>query len=169
MHSARSTVFSALMCALTAILAQISIPVGVTAVTLQTFSVSLAGYLLGARAGALSMLSYLLLGACGVPVFSLFTGGIGILLGPTGGFLLAFPLMALICGLSRRSGVFRQTAAGLAGLLIVYIIGTAHMCLVSGFEPGEALAAGVAPFVLKDVLSIAGAVGAGRTISGRIR
>ena len=89
-----------LMAAVTAIMAQIAIPMpqGVP-MTLQTFAVTLAGIILGSKRGAISMLIYLLLGAVGLPVFSGFRGGLGMLVGPTGGFLISFPIMAFIIGL----------------------------------------------------------------------
>ena len=88
----------ALFAALTAILSQIAIPIGPVPINLATFSVFFAGALLGAKAGALSQLVYLLLGIVGLPVFSMFRGGPGVLLGPTGGYLAGYVLAAFLVG-----------------------------------------------------------------------
>jgi len=98
-----------LFVALIAAFAQIAVPMpaGVP-FTLQTLAVMLAGCVLGARRGTLCAVVYVLLGACGVPVFRAFSGGPAILLGPTGGFLFSFPLLALFSGLGARAA---QTAA----------------------------------------------------------
>ena len=81
------------------LLAQISIPLpGGVPITLQTFGVALVGYLYGARASFQILLAYLLLGVCGLPVFSGLSGGLTHLIGPTGGFLWGFfPLAGLCC------------------------------------------------------------------------
>ena len=154
----------ALMAALTAIMAQIAIPMpsGVP-MTLQTLAVTLAGVILGAKGGALSMLVYLLLGAVGVPVFSEFCGGLGILVGPTGGFLISFPLMAFIVGLGvpqERSSSGASTGDGknnlhsirfwgflIAGTTVNYIVGTAIFCLSTGASLSAGVAACVLPFI----------------------
>ena len=82
-----------LMAAVTVIMAQIAIPMpaGIP-MTLQTLAVTLAGVILGSKRGAISMLVYLLLGAVGLPVFSGFRGGFAMFVGPTGGFLISFPI-----------------------------------------------------------------------------
>ena len=92
----RDMVLCAVMAAVTAVCAQISIPMpsGVP-VTLQTFAVPLTGYLLGMKYGLISVAVYILLGAAGVPVFTGFRGGIGTIAGPTGGFIVGFLLMVI--------------------------------------------------------------------------
>jgi biotin transport system substrate-specific component len=94
-----------LFAAMIAVCAQVSIPMlyGVP-MTLQTFAVPLAGVALGARKGALAASAYVALGMAGVPVFAGFAGGIGIIFGRTGGFILSFPLMALAAGIGAGKG-----------------------------------------------------------------
>ena len=94
-------ILTALFAALTAVGAWISIPLPFTTVpiTLATMGASLAGALLGPWYGSLSMIIYLLLGAVGAPVFHNMTGGLGILTGPTGGYLIGYITSALLCGL----------------------------------------------------------------------
>ncbi len=162
----REMVLAALMSALTALLSVFSIPVGPTALTLQTFSAALAGYVLGGRTGCLAVIGYLMLGMCGLPVFSGMTGGPGVLLGPTGGFLLGFPAMAWLCGRGGRGPI--AAAAGLGGLAVVYIIGTVWMAAAAGMSIGQSAAVGVVPFIVKDILSVAGAYWLGKVVRRRI-
>src|ERR687897_3048574 len=91
---------SALMAAVTAVAAQIAVPLPFSPVpfTLQVLAVILSGLLLGPRYGALAQAIYLLIGAVGVPVFAQFKGGLGVLLGPTGGYLLSYPIAAAVAG-----------------------------------------------------------------------
>lgn len=159
---------AALMCALTVMLSAVSVPVGPTALTLQTFAAALAGYVLGGRTGCFAVTGYLMLGLCGLPVFSGMTGGPGVLMGPTGGFLLSFPAMAWLCGLGGGGGMLRAAAAGMAGLAVVYIMGTGWMAAAAGMSIARAAAVGVAPFIMKDVLSVAGACLLGRVVRRRI-
>ena len=93
---------TALMAAVTAVAAQIAIPLPFSPVpfTLQVLAVILSGLLLGSRYGALAQAIYVLVGAVGVPVFAQFSGGLGVVLGPTGGYLLSYPLAAAIAGLA---------------------------------------------------------------------
>jgi biotin transport system substrate-specific component len=90
--------------ALIAVCAWLSVPVGQIAVTMQTFGVFLTLLLMGGKKGTLACGVYLLLGAVGLPVFSGFQGGPGVLLGPTGGYLLGFLLLALCYWLLQKAG-----------------------------------------------------------------
>ena len=93
-------IYCGIFATITAILSQIAIPMpGGVPLTLQTFAVSLVGILLGSRKGFISMSVYVLMGAIGLPVFSGFSAGVGAIVGPTGGFILSFPIMSFIIGL----------------------------------------------------------------------
>ncbi|NLG25614.1 MAG: biotin transporter BioY [Clostridiales bacterium] len=151
---------AALMAALCAVLSQLSIPIGAVPVTLQTFVVALAGGALGAADGGLALVVYLLLGAVGLPVYAGFSGGVGALLGPTGGYLAAFPAMAFLCGLGAGRGVALHAALSLLGLLVVYAAGTARLAAVIGAPFIQAAQMGVLPFVVKDLASLALALAA---------
>lgn len=98
--STKELVICSIFASITAILAQISIPIPFTTVqlTMQMFSVMICGILLGSRLGFLSQVIYLSLGLIGIPVFSQMGGGIGVLVGPTGGFLISFPIVSFIVG-----------------------------------------------------------------------
>jgi biotin transport system substrate-specific component len=113
----------AMLAALLAVCAWISVPVGDQAVTLQTFAVFLTLGVLGGRLGTVTVLVYLLLGAVGLPVFAGVRGGISVLLGPTGGYLWGFVLTCLVCwGLENR---LPRWSCFALGLLCCYICGTA--------------------------------------------
>ena len=94
----REMALIALMAAVTCILGPLSVPIGVVPISLTNFAIYLAIYVLGCRRGTISYIVYLLLGLVGLPVFSGFSSGVGKLFGPTGGYLIGFIFMALICG-----------------------------------------------------------------------
>lgn len=140
----------AIMTAITAVLAQISIPMPLgVPMTLQTFAVTLAGIILGAKRGAISMLIYLLLGAVGVPVFAGFAGGFTKIVGPTGGFLISFPIMAYIIG----KGMELRQKKGMLALMVVlgtisnYVVGIAMYCLIMKASVITGFTACVLPFI----------------------
>ena len=97
-------VYIAVFAVIMAICSWISIPIPGTSVpiNLATFAVILAGLMLGSRDGAIAMLVFLALGAIGVPVFHSFTGGMGIVFGPTGGFLIGYIALAFFAGLAAK-------------------------------------------------------------------
>jgi biotin transport system substrate-specific component len=155
----------ALFAALTAVCAQLSLTVPfLTSVpfSLQVFAVLVAGAILGARRGFLSQLVYILLGGAGVPVFANLHGGMQVLLGPTGGYLWAFPLAALVTGwgadLATQSpggrGFLLSTYAGMAvAIILIYGLGAAGL-IFSGVvhTVSRALQVGVLPFIWFDLL-----------------
>ena len=153
----RNLTFCALMAALTAVCAQITVPMpnGVP-VTLQIFAVALAGYLLGPKYGAVAMLVYLLLGAVGVPVFSSFRGGFAVLVGKTGGYLWSYPAMAALCGLAvQGKGKVLRWLWGIPGLLICHLCGTLQVMLLAGGGFWALLAVYSAPYLPVDLLKVA--------------
>ncbi len=165
----------ALFAALTAVCAQLSLTLPfVTSVpfTLQVFAVLVAGAILGARRGFLSQLVYILLGGAGVPVFASLHGGMQVLLGPTGGYLWAYPLAALVVGggadLAARSpggkGFLASTYAGMVvGIVLIYGLGAAGL-IFSGVvhTVPRAVQVGILPFIWFDLLKayLAGLVAA---------
>jgi biotin transport system substrate-specific component len=120
--------------------------------TFQPLLVLLSGALLGARLGTASQLLYLTAGALGVPAFA-FGGGAAYLLGPTGGYLLAYPLAAMTVGLLARPGYLRTLVAMLAGLAIIYAGGISWLGVVFGRE--SVLALGLLPFIAADLVKVA--------------
>lgn len=167
--SAASIARIALMTAVTAVLSQCAIPLpGLVPITLQTFAVALTGAFLGWKQGAVSILVYLLLGCVGVPVFSGFSAGVGALAGPTGGFLVGFPIMACVCGLGQGRSALTGCAFGLLGLALLDMLGALWLARVGGMDFPAALMSGVAPFLIKDVASVILAVLLARLVRRRM-
>lgn len=152
----------ALMAAVTAVSAQIAVPLGPVPFTLQVLAVVLSGFLLGSRNGALAQAIYVLVGAVGVPVFSQFQGGLGVVVGPRGGYLVSYPLAAALAGFasvavanaSRRRALAVGFFWGCAGLAAIYALGAAWLAFVANLPPAVALAQGVLPFVLPDLIKV---------------
>jgi biotin transport system substrate-specific component len=139
---------------LTAVGARIAVPVPGSPVpfTFQVAAVLAAGLLLGPRLGAASQLSYLAAGAAGLPMFAA-GGGLAYLLGPTGGYLLALPVAALVAGwIGEGRGPGLQTAGLLAGIALIYAGGVAWLTPTLGAT--AAIAAGATPFLIVDLLKV---------------
>lgn len=131
--------------------------------TLQTFGVALAVGLLGIKSGLLSVVVYLLLGLIGLPVFAGMQGGIGVLLGPTGGYLIGFLPMVLLSGwlMKNKTKLWQRYLALALGLLVDYAFGTLWYLLVYAHSAGgivPAIALCVLPYLLPDALKLLGAV-----------
>lgn len=157
--------------ALTALGAQIAIPHQPVPYTLQTLFVLLSGAFLGKRNGAASQLVYLCAGIIGIPVFSGFGFGLVRLLGPSGGYLLAFPVAAFVVGyLTERKQHFVWTTAGMAaGLFIIFTLGTLQLNLVYEHNWSNALVHGFLIFSWWDILKLAGATLIYRQLSHLVR
>jgi biotin transport system substrate-specific component len=153
-----------LFAVLTWVAAKVSVPLPMTPVpgTLQTLAVLLAGAALGARAGALSQASYILMGMAGLPVFALPGSGPGYLLGPTGGYLVGFIAAAYVVGTLLRNprprSVLASALAFLLGAATIHVCGLAWLSVILG-DPVAALRAGVLPFVLFDLAKVVVATG----------
>ncbi len=140
-----------------AVAAQVRIPLPMTPVpvTLQDLAVLTVGGLLGPAAGVAALVTYLGLGLAGLPVFSGGASGIAWLLGPTGGYLLAFPVAALVVGAMSRRGDFRRTFLGaLLGMLIIHAGGVAQLAILSG-DPAAAFQVGSLPFLPMGIIKVA--------------
>jgi biotin transport system substrate-specific component len=169
---ARRVVAVATFTLLTALSAHASVwlPGMMVPVSMQTLVVLLSGLLLGPRLGAAAQTAYLMAGASGLPVFA---GGLGVayLFGPTGGYLLAFPVAAYVAGhvaAQARGGATWRTlvlaAAAVAATLTVYAGGWAQLAALTG-DAGAALRLGVLPFLVGDVAKVVVAV----IVAGRLR
>ena len=168
----REIILCGLFAALVSIFAQISIPLPFTTVplTLQIFGIAITGLILGSKCAFISTLIYLILGGIGVPVFAQFSAGIGVLFGPTGGYLLAYPLMAFIIGyIKEKSNSSILTAISMIiGLAVVYALGTVMFSLVTGNTIINSLLYCVVPFVAVDLLKLVLAYIIGETVSKRL-
>ncbi|HIS29267.1 MAG TPA: biotin transporter BioY [Candidatus Avamphibacillus intestinigallinarum] len=146
----REVIICGLFVALTAILAQVSIPVPPVPFTGQTLAVGITATILGSRLSTFSMVGYLALGAAGVPIFSNFTGGLGILVGPTGGFITGFIFTAFITGYileKTRFTIPLAIVANLIGMFVTLAFGWVQLKFVADLSWTGALAAGVTPFI----------------------
>jgi biotin transport system substrate-specific component len=132
------------------------LPFSPVPITAQTFAVLLAGALLGSKRGSLSLLAYLAQGAVGLPVFAGGVGGMAVLLGPRGGYLVGFVLAAYVIGLLVERGWDRRVAttalAMLAGNAVIYLFGLAWLAYFVG--PAQAAPLGLYPFIIGDILKL---------------
>ena len=154
--------YIAIFAVLMAICSWISIPMAVP-FTLQTFGVFMAVGVLGGKRGTLAVLIYILLGAVGVPVFAGFSGGIGVLLNTTGGYIVGFLFSALVMwGMETLWGKkpVVQIASMLVGLIVCYALGTIWFMVVYARNTGAVglgtvLGWCVIPFIIPDLIKIA--------------
>ena len=168
----RSMVYVALFAVLMAVCAWISVPAAVP-FTMQTFAVFLALRVLGGRRGTLAVVVYILMGAVGMPVFSHFQGGLGVLFQASGGYIIGFLFTALIIwrteGLAGQR-VWIQILSMLLGLLACYAFGTAWFMVLyartsGAIGVGTALLWCVAPYIIPDLVKMALAL----TLACRLR
>ncbi|MCR5792983.1 MAG: biotin transporter BioY [Lachnospiraceae bacterium] len=148
---------TALMAALMCVLCPLSIPIGPIPVSLSIFIILFSVYILGTRLGVLSYVIYLLLGVAGLPVFSGGEGGIGKLIGPTGGYLIGFIFLALIAGIfieKGRSKIWLSVVGMLIGLFVDYLLGTAWFVISMKTTVAYALSVCVVPFIPIDLAKI---------------
>lgn len=148
-----------LLAAITAVLSQIAVPLPFTPVpiNLATLGVFLCGALLGAKYGALTQIVYILLGVIGLPVFSGFSGGAGVLFGPTGGYIIGYIFAALCTGLFIKKLPKKfsyYTLSMFIGLVVCYLFGTAWFIYLTKATFRKALAACIIPFIPGDILKI---------------
>ena len=125
--------------------------------SLCTLGIYFAVILLGTRAGTISVLLYLLLGFVGLPVFTGFSGGPAKLLGPTGGYLIGYLFMALLCGLiaERCAGKYVVCFLGMClGTVVCYLFGSIWMAYQLELSFGEAMIMGVLPYITGDLVKI---------------
>jgi len=132
-----------------ALAAQVRVPLPFTPVpvTLQDLAVLTVGGLLGPAAGVAALVTYLALGIAGLPVFAGGGSSLAWLLGPTGGYLLAFPVAAFVMGaLAARAGFARALLGAFLGMVIIHLGGMAQLALLSG-DPAAAFRLGSLPFL----------------------
>jgi biotin transport system substrate-specific component len=156
---------SALLAALLAGSAVVTVPIGAVPLTLQTLVLVLIALTQRPKRAALTVGVYLAAGAIGLPVFSGMRGGLGVLLGPTGGFLLGF-LVGAVAGAwvrerletSGRWQVLSDAISAIVVVVVVYAFGWLQLTLVSAMGALPALLAGVVPFLVPDALKAVGAI-----------
>jgi biotin transport system substrate-specific component len=164
-------VWTALLAAFIAVGAWLQLPIGAVPITLQPLFVFLAGYLLGPASGAAAVALYVAAGVLGLPVFAGGKAGLGVLLGPTGGYLVGFVLGAAVTGLAAprgaRLGWIPGALAGVAALAVAYLVGAARLAQVLHFDARKAFLVGVAPFIAFDAVKVALALVVARHLRAR--
>ena len=155
----KQMVLIALMTAVTCVLGPLSIPLPFIPVpiSLTNFAIFLAIFVLGMKNGTISFIIYLLLGAVGVPVFSSFRGGLQVLAGPTGGYLIGFIFLALIMGfaLDHFDRKLVPTIIGMIiGMVVCYAFGTVWLAKLLSLSFKEGLMMGVIPYLPGDAAKI---------------
>ena len=154
----KQLILCSLFCAFNIVFAQLIIPAYPVQFSLCIVPVLLCGLTLLPKYAFFTQLAYLLLGAAGLPVLGKFSGGIGVLLGPTGGYALSYPVMAFICAslvkLLKTKNTFTYFLCQLPGMAVCYLFGTAWLAFVtkSGFY--QAFLIGVVPFIVFDILKM---------------
>ena len=157
----------AIMAALMCILGPLSVPIGPIPISLTNLVIYLTVFLLGTRATAVSYVVYLLLGAVGLPIFSGFSGGIAKLAGPTGGYLIGFIFMIIVCGLIMEK-TDRKIIPTFLGMVlataVAYLFGTIWFVLQAKATVVYALTMCVFPFIPFDLVKIVIAIGLGKAV-----
>lgn len=159
--SIRTICFVALFTAIISVLSILEIPTpwGVP-FTLQTFAIALCAYVLGQKYGTLSTFVYVLVGAVGLPVFAGMSSGFGVIMGPTGGYIIGFILLAFFCGLGfffyqkGKKGILFLILFSLLGLACCHGIGIVQLKNYYEMTWAGAAMAGTVPYLAKDVISM---------------
>ena len=148
---------TALMAAVMCVLGPLTVPIGAVPISLANFVICLTAWLLGPKFGTLSVAVYLCIGLIGVPVFSGYGAGLAKIAGPTGGYLVGYPLLALIGGLFIEKSNGNPVVSGI-GLVLgdaaCYVLGTAWFVFQMQCELGYALSVCVYPFIALDLAKI---------------
>ena len=167
----RSIAFVALTVAITAVSAWVTVPLGPVPFTLQIFAVAFMVLVLQPKEAVAAITAYLVLGAVGVPVLANFSGGIDKFVGPTGGFLISFPIMAYIIGLGvEHRDAFKGAfpVAVVVGTVVNYIVGVILFVIVAHSTVSVAVSACVLPFIPTAIIKAVLACVLGLNIRKRI-
>lgn len=172
--------FVGLTIAIMAVSAWITVPIGPVPFTLQMFALVFAIVVLSPKECVCAVAGYLALGAVGLPVFSGMRGGIGVLAGPTGGFLWGYLFGAAAASLllyvvraragkRKRALALVEVAAGVLFTAVSYLCGWAQFMAVAGVSAQAAFATAIAPFIVVDLLKIVAAVACARAVRAAVK
>lgn len=167
----RMMIVTALFAAIIGVLAQVTIPLPLVPITGQTLALGLAATILGSRYGTLSVLLYLLIGVIGVPVFAQLSAGLGIVFGPTGGFLFGFIPASFVIGYYMEKTSFtikNAIIANVIGMFIALFFGTAWLKFFADLSWTAAFASGFAPFVIVGLIKAFLAASIGIAVRNRL-
>lgn len=150
-------ILCALFAALSAILSQVIIPIGAIPVNMTHLSIFLAAGLLGAKYGSVSQIIFVLLGALGVPVFSEFTGGLGAIIGPRGGFIIGYIVCTVVTGLlieKLGKSIMILIVSMISGMLFNYLLGSLWYSHITQTGLIAAFSVCILPFLPGDAIKI---------------
>ena len=164
MQKTKTLTFCALITAVLCVVSPFTIMLGTIPLTFSLFALMLCATAVGGKITAVSALCYLVLGACGLPVFSNFTGGIGVMLSFTGGFLFSYPLVALVAGIKTKY----PYAMCLLSLLIAYTFGALYYMYVANISLSLAIKTAVLIFLPFDIVKAVFAGVLGKQIRKRL-
>ncbi len=165
-----SITFTALFTAIICILSQISFATPFVPLTFQVFAIALCGFTLSVKQSLSAVVTYLLLGSFGLPVFSNFKGGIQVILGPTGGFLIGFVILALFCGISKKiTKPFLKILLCGFGLFLCHLIGVLQFIFVTNNGFLASFISASLTFILKDALLLILAFFLSKFIANRLK
>ena len=170
----RDMIYSALFATIIAVSSYIVIPLPISPVpiTAQSLVVMLAGCVLTPLQVALSMITFLLMGAIGIPVFSGGTAGIGVIVGKTGGYLIGFLIGAIIISIlvqRNKSLVNMLIACVIGGIIVVHLLGSAWLGYVTSLGIKKAFSLGSLPFIPGDLIKAIVAVLIGKNLNKRMK
>jgi len=164
----KDLVVIALFAALMGIVAPLALPIGEVPVSLATFIIMLSSLFLGAKRGFYATLIYIIIGCLGLPVFASYKGGLGVILGATGGYILGYLPLAICAGLKGKSSL--ETILGMIlGIILCYLWGTIWFCAVMNVGFIYALSICVIPFIIPDLMKIIMALFCFRMLSKVVR
>ena len=149
----KSAIFAAILC----IISPVSIMIGAVPITFSLFVLILCAQLLSEKEAFYAVLVYLFLGFCGLPVFSGAVGGIGVLLGPMGGYIISYPLVVYIAGKKPKiikNNFLKLCLPSFCALIVCYIFGSLWYAFVAKVSFAAAVSVCVLPFVLFDAVKI---------------
>lgn len=161
---------ASLLAAMTAVFSVMTINIGSVPITLGIFAILFAAVAAGKRTATAASAVYILIGAVGIPVFGGFKGGAGVLLGPTGGYIISYIPMAFVVGAvsDKTQNIILRVIACVASLLLCYAAGTLWYCVAFKQNAASALAVCVYPFVAFDIIKCIAAALLGSKIRQRI-
>ena len=170
--TAKQIAKTALFAAVISIAAPFSVPIGAVPVSLATFAIFLAAGILSPLQAFFATLTYVLLGLIGVPVYSGFTAGAGVLFGVTGGYIIGYLLTALLSGVIinafKAKGFAVYFIAYILGTAVLYAIGSSWHAAVSGADYFTSLTVTVLPFIIPDLLKAAAGAVIAPTVKKRL-
>lgn len=153
----KSMVMIAVMAAVMCVLGPLTVPIGPIPISLISFVIYLTPYVLGGKKGTIAVIIYLLVGLVGLPVFSGYAGGPAKLFGPTGGYLIGYILTAMIAGFFVDRYLKKPVICILGMILataVLYTLGTVWLAVSAHMSASAAFAAGVAPFIVIDLIKM---------------